>query len=112
MRLLPTKSFKKKDTIKNNKEIKNVIYSGQKIKSHHIDIFYLYGKKERMAVLLNRKIKKAHERNKIKRIVREVYRNENLREKKEILIKIKSNIINQTYKEIKEELTALFCRID
>ena len=97
-------SFKKKDTIKKKNEIKNVIYSGERLKSHCIDIFYCKSKKRRMAVLITKANGNATERNKIKRRIREIYRKIKIEEKIEIIIKIKKNIISESYKTIEEEI--------
>jgi ribonuclease P protein component len=103
MRLLPDMSFKKKDTIKKKNEIRNVIYSGDKIRSHYIDIFYMENKKKRMAILAGR-TKNAVERNKIKRRIREIYRNTNIENKADVIIKVRKNIIKNRYVTIKKEI--------
>lgn len=93
-----------KDIIKKSNEIKNVIYSGRKIESHYIDYFYKKNTISRVAVVIKRSLKKAHERNKIKRRIREIYRNYNKTKKVDIIIKVKKNIIQNNYKEIKKEI--------
>ncbi len=104
-------SFKKKDTIKKKNEIRNVIYSGDKIKSHYIDIFYMGNKKKRMGVLSGR-TKNAVERNKIKRRIKEIYRNTKIIEKVDILIKVKKNIIKNRYATVKKEIEESLYKIE
>ena len=97
-------SFKKKDKIKKQIEIKNIIYSGEKVKSHYIDYFFKKSKNKRMAVLLNRTIKKANKRNKIKRRIREIYRTIEKNNKIDIVLKIKTNVIHEKYKTLKNDV--------
>ena len=104
-------SFKKKDIIKKKNEIKNVIYSGEKIKSHYFDIFYFGNKKIRIAILLNRSIKKAHERNKVKRRIREIIRKNEKIEKNDLIIKIKKNVIKKRYSFLKREIKEMMEKI-
>ena len=101
-------SFKKKDTIKKKNEIRNVIYSGERITSHYIDIFYLEKQKNRMAVLNGRANRNAVDRNKIKRRIREIYKSVKKEKNGDLIIKVKKDIIKKNYSELRKEIEKSF----
>lgn len=87
----PTCLLRKKDKIKNKKEIRNILHSGIKKKCHYVDFYFIQNKNSRIAIILRKKENNAVQRNRIKRIIREIFRTT---EKKsyDIVVRIKKNI--------------------
>lgn len=74
---MTSQAFRKKERIKNNKEIGRVLKFGKKYKLREvITIFVLPNNLSysRLGIAINREIKKASVRNKLKRLAREVFR--------------------------------------
>jgi ribonuclease P protein component len=96
--------LRKKDRIKSNLEIKEIIHNGIKIVCHEIDYFFKPNKKYRMAVIVKKGENNAVERNKIKRRIREIYRKDIYKSEFDLVIKIKKNIFKKKYYELENEI--------
>jgi ribonuclease P protein component len=96
--------LRKKDRIKSNFEIREIIHNGIKIICHEIDYFLKPNQKYRMAVIFKKGENNAVERNKIKRRIREIYRKDKNKSNLDLIIKIKSNIIKKKYCELEKDI--------
>lgn len=88
--------FRKKYKIKKKIEIKFLLKNSKKISCEYYNIFYSHSRNEndRLAILVSKKVGNAIERNKIKRIIREIFRKETKRDPPfyDILIQIRPGI--------------------
>ena len=106
--------MKKTETLKKNYEFKNILNRGSYISARHLECFFLKNKKNKnlIGIAISSKIAKAYQRNRIKRLVRQVYSEEEILLKKEFsmvfLCKKKSNIDEITYKTVKEDVQKIF----
>lgn len=101
--------FRKKDRIKNKKEIRNILHSGIKKKCHYVDFYFIGNKKCRIAIILRKKDNNAVQRNRIKRKIREIFRTTNKKEC-DIVVRIKKNIKNIDFKKIEEMIKSIIER--
>ncbi len=111
--------MKKTDMLKKNYEFRNVLSKGKYYSGDNIEIFIKKGNnkaKNYIGIAVSVKAGKAVKRNRVKRLIREVY--------KEIEISIetgycivflwkkKKDIENATYKTVKDDLQSIFGKID
>lgn len=100
--------------IKRRYEFKNLYTKGQRYFSRNITLYILKNKYDhnRFAIAVSKKCGKAVKRNKIKRIIRENYKNfeEKIITGSDILISVSKNIEsdNVDFYEIQKELYSLF----
>lgn len=69
--------MKKTETIKKNYEFKRILTKGKYLSGKYIECFYILNHKitkNRIGIAINSKIAKANKRNKIKRLIRENYK--------------------------------------
>lgn len=94
------------------KEFQKVLKDGQKIFGRMVVIRYIVGQSEyKMGLIVSTKVaKKATDRNRIKRLLREVVRRELLPKAKNVwmVIVAKKDIVDKDYSLIKLELSELF----
>lgn len=67
-------SLPRKKIIRHTQEIRDVLKSGKKKYGVYLNLFILESSEEKFAVLVTKKIGNAVERNRTKRIIREIYR--------------------------------------
>ena len=67
-------TLKKYEIIRGKKEIQRAFESGVKNSGTFITLFYLEGKTKKIGFTVSKKYKKAVDRNKAKRIMKEIYR--------------------------------------
>lgn len=107
--------MKKTKMLKKNYEFKNVLSKGKYYSGSCIDSFILknYKKNENLlGIAISVKIAKATKRNKIKRLIRENYKNyeKNIKTGNSIVFlwKKKVDIKNATYENIKKDINKIF----
>ena len=99
--------FRKKDRIKKNKEINDIIYHGKKVICCDFDYFYKKTGKNRFEVIVRKNIGNSVKRNKIKRRIKEIYRKSRREKKNESVIKVKNTILKKKFKEIEKDIKSL-----
>ena len=70
--------MKKTDTLKKNYEFKRILKKGKYLSGQYIECFYMNNNLENknlIGIAISSKIAKANKRNKIKRLIRENYKN-------------------------------------
>lgn len=74
--MIKKEGIRREEKIKKNKEFKKIFRSAKRIKNDLLEIYCIKSKKDlsRFAVILNKKIGNSVIRNRIKRIIREVFR--------------------------------------
>lgn len=108
---------KKKNTfpssfkIQKREEFRLIYSKGVKHSSGSFSLFVLgngYGK-GRLGITVTKRVGKAHTRNKVKRIFREIFRKnkEKLGKNIDIIIHARPNAVNRTYWELEEEFLSL-----
>ena len=104
------------ETLKKNFEFKNVLTKGKYFSGNLITVYIKQNNfnKNRVGIAVGSKIAKAVKRNKIKRLIRENYRNyeEKIKMGYDIVFLWKKNIEiqNATYQNIKEDMGKIFER--
>ena len=104
------KPFSKKKRIHSRVEFKRILDFGKKI---HIPSFIVFvspsdQKQSRLGVSISKRIGKAHERNRIRRIVREVFRKQDFKQNVDYLFLAKSKIADRKNNQIFQELENFF----
>lgn len=116
--------MKKIYRLKKNHEIASIVLKRQRLASEHYIIYYLYNKdvenkainteiNTQVAISVSKKYGKAFERNKAKRIVREIIRpNLSLLNNKKIVLVVKTTSKEATFEDLKKDLTTLLKRVN
>lgn len=110
--------MKKTKTIKKNYEFKRILTKGKYLSGKYIECFYLNSNKNEnfIGIAISSKIAKANKRNRLKRLIRENYKNieENIKTGKSIIFLWKKNkdIINGTFKNIEMDLIKIMKDMD
>lgn len=112
--------MKKEYRLKKNHEIASIVLKRQRISSNYYIIYFLYNKERtenvintKVAISVSKKYGKAFERNKAKRLVREIIRpNLSLLNDKKIVIVIKPSSKNILFDELKQDLVSLLKRVN
>jgi len=105
--------MKKTETLKKNYEFRIVLTKGKYLTGNYIECFYKNNNKDKnfIGIAVSSKIAKANKRNRMKRIIRENYKNieNNLKVGKSIVFLWKKNkdIIECTYENIKKDMTKI-----
>jgi len=107
--------LKKPQRITSNKDFQNTYRRGRHYSSAFFGLNYLsniYGK-TRIGIVVNKKIaRKAHDRNLLKRQLREIVRAEynNLKPGADIIITTRGNILKLDYKKLTDELKSILTK--
>ena len=111
--------MKKTDTLKKNYEFKRILKKGKYLSGHYIECFYMNNNLENKnlsGIAISSKIAKANKRNKIKRLIRENYKNieNNIKTGKNVVFlwKKTKSIENATYKNIENDLKKIMNEMD
>ena len=96
--------LRKTEIVRHKKTIDEIISTGKKINLKHLVIFYKGSERSQIGILLSRRIKKAVERNRIKRYIREAYRltKHKIKHPKQIIFLLKSSSRDFNFKYFKE----------
>lgn len=106
--------MKKTKMLKKNYEFRKVLSKGQYYTGRYVETLILKNEKNEnyLGIAINTKIGKAVERNRIKRLFREVYSSleSNLKDGQSIVLmwKKKQSTENATYKNIKNDMQSIF----
>jgi len=71
---MPIQSLKKQEIIRGASAFDEIFRKGEKIRGGSVTLFVVSCEKSQMGIAVSRKFKKAVERNRIKRYIRELYR--------------------------------------
>lgn len=111
--------MKKTDTLKKNYEFKRILKKGKYLSGKYIECFYIknnYKDKNFIGIAINSKIAKANKRNKIKRLIRENYKNleKNIKTGKSMIFLWKKNkdIQEATFINLKNDLNKIMKEMD
>ena len=111
--------MKKTDTLKMNFEFKRVLTRGKYLSGKYIECFYINNNlknKNLIGIAISSKIANAVNRNYIKRLIRENYKNveKNIKTGKNIVFlwKKSKNISDATYVNIKEDMSSIMKEMD
>jgi len=105
------KTLKRNQRIHLQKDFNKIFKDGKKIRTNDFQILILENSLDysRIGVKINKKVGKAYQRNKIKRILKEIFRNNQDKiQGLDIIIIPYRSIIDKTYKEIEEEFIKAF----
>ncbi len=112
--------MKKEYRLKKNHEIASIVLKRQRLSSEYYIIYFLYNKESvnnefntKVAISVSKKYGKAFERNKAKRLVREIVRpNLSLLINKKIVIVIKQKAKEISFDCLKQDLISLLKRVN
>ena len=117
--------MKKIYRLKKNHEIASIVLKRQRIFSEYYVVYFLYNKERlnnitinkdinaKIAISVSKKYGKAFERNKAKRVVREIVRpNLSLLNNKKIVIVVKQNAKGIPFAELKKELESTILKLN
>ena len=108
--------MKKEYRLKKNHEIASIVLKRQRLSSEYYILYFIYNKESentQVAISVSKKYGKAHERNKAKRIVREIVRpNLSLLNRKKVVIVVKTNSKGIDFELLKNDLTTLLKRVN
>ena len=117
--------MKKIYRLKKNHEIASIVLKRQRIFSEHYVVYFLYNKERlnnitinndintKVAISVSKKYGKAFERNKAKRVVREIVRpNLSLLNNKKIVIVVKQSAKGTPFAELKKELEFIILKLN
>lgn len=102
--------MKKTETLKKNYEFKRILTKGKYLSGTYIEVFFINNNKDKnlIGIAVSSKVAKANKRNRVKRIIRENYRNLeiSLKTGKSIVFLWKKNrdIKDCTYKNIQKDM--------
>lgn len=103
--------MKKTKTLKKNYEFRRILTKGKYLSGKYIECFYMNNKSKNMnfiGIAISSKIAKANKRNRIKRIIRENYKNieSNIKTGKSIVFlwKKNKNILDCTYWNVEKDM--------
>jgi len=102
--------FSKKNRIQQGGEFKKILDFGEKkhTSSFIIFTFPTLSNINRLGVSISKKIAKAHERNRFRRLIRETFRKQNFQKGFDSVFLIKSSIVNKKNYQIFQELEKFF----
>ena len=98
-------------SIKENSDFKRLYYRGKSVVKKRIVLYYRKNKEghNRLGITVSSKIGCAVVRNKVRRLIKENYRNlQGLKEGYDIVIVARGSIVNSSYSEIGKELVKAF----
>ena len=107
--------LKRKEILRKNRDIEAIFARNNKIVGKFVLIYFNQGEKRKVAFILSKKIdKRAVVRNKVRRWLKEIYRQGKLSlgENIELLIIARHEIINAKYEMLKDEIEGLFNNIN
>lgn len=95
--------------LKKRSEIKAVLEKGKRIPGKTVNMFLLDSPENKMGVLVPKRIGNAVQRNRMKRLIREIYRtNIDFFDKKSVIFSVKK--FNDHYADLKAEICELVTR--
>lgn len=110
--------MKNTDTLKKNYEFKRILNKGKYCTGNYIECFFQRNNKNinLIGIAISSKLAKATKRNRIKRLIRENYRNieENLKKGYSFVFlwKKQQNIENASFNNIKKDIKKIFKEMD
>lgn len=104
------KVFSKKNRIQQGENFKKILDLGKRFYtvSFIVFVFLTETKINRLGISVSKKIGKAHERNRIRRMVRETFRKQSFQRGAEWVFLVKSTAVNKKNKELFQELENFF----
>ena len=112
----PDERFRKGDRLLSRESFRRVYQQGKKIHTRLFTAFFLPGSegRDRIGITVTRKVGKAHDRNRCRRLVREAFRR-NRRAASgrgvDLVINAKRELISASYAEVEAELVQLLARL-
>ena len=107
-------TLKKNEIIRNRKDFERIFKSGTRYSSVHLTLIVHPSSIKKAAFLPQKRLKNAVLRNRIKRLLREVYRKnkEHLNETKELIFIGRKNVSELGFFELEKEVLTLFRKIN
>lgn len=111
--------MQKTETLKKNYEFKRILTKGKYLSGKYIECFYISNNsksKNFIGIAVNSKLAKANKRNKIKRIIRENYKNieNSIKTGKSMIFlwKKNKNILDCTYWNVEKDILKIMKEMD
>ncbi|MFC1556266.1 ribonuclease P protein component [candidate division KSB1 bacterium] len=106
-------TLRKRDVINSKKRIREILDDGMRFHGELVSLYFLPSETMAFAVLINRKVGKPYRRNRVKRWIREIYRDtiSELPESVDILILAQKPYDSLSFETLKSDINRLLERV-
>jgi len=111
--VLKFNTLKRRERLKSSVRITAILRSGQRLKGRFLSLYFAPAKEMAFAILINKKVGSAVQRNKTKRWIREIYRQEkhNILFPCEIILLVDKQFLILSFNALKTDIKHLISKL-